>query len=439
MLLESIRLRNYRCHRDLRVRFDPRFNAIVGVNGSGKTSLLRAICDAMSAFTQRLSIPSGHYHPLQDPTVVRVEVQDSAGRLRFEPQYPVKVDAEAVAFNTRCKWSIAKSNAEGNPIFEGSSPGDAWEINQRNSLGAVGTDSATHLPVIAFYRATRQWNQAAPSEMAAATKRDSKLSGYSFWADAALDYAELQGWAIGKCLERLESSSEQRLPFDQIDDDELALVNGAIAGAVEGAKGLRYDFKQKSLLIEWHKNPDGIREPTQFENLSDGQRSIVGLVSDIARRMCLLNPLLRNTVMSETPGVVLIDELDLHLHPKWQRILTTGLKRAFPSVQFIVASHSPQVLGELKPGEIIVLSSNGMSHPEVSFGLDSSLVLEDIMGSDRRNASVAKRLSELFAQLENNDLVGARKILETLRTEAPGVPELDGANALLLRKEVLGK
>jgi predicted ATP-binding protein involved in virulence len=440
MLLESIHLTNYRGHRDLTVQFDPHFNVLVGVNGSGKTSLLSAICDAMAAYTLHLPIPVGPYSPLQGMSVVRMEVQETAGRLRFEPQFPVRIRATGVAFSTRCQWSIAKSSAEGNPQFEGPSPGDAWQVRQRNSLASMGTDSGTVLPVVAFYRATRQWSQSAPSAIAAATKRESKLHGYSYWADAALDFAEFQGWAITKCFERLESSSEEQLRFDQIHDDELALVNEAIGSAVDGAKGLRYDFKQKSLLIEWQNLANGrIREPTQFENLSDGQRSIIGLVGDIARRMCLLNPLLGRKVVTDSPGVVLIDELDLHLHPQWQRLLTIGLKKAFPALQFIVASHSPQVLGELKPEEIIVLNKNGASHPEISFGLDSSLVLEGIMESGRRNSDVSRRLSDLFTRLESNDLEGARKILAILAIEAPGVPELDGANALLRRKEVLGK
>jgi predicted ATP-binding protein involved in virulence len=224
--------------------------------------------------------------------------------------------------------------------------------------------------------------------------------------------------------------------FQSIQDDELALVNAALTQAVEGAKGLKYDLKQKSLLVEW---ADELRDPTAFENLSDGQRAVIGLVSDIACRICLLNPHLGLQVVQQTPGVVLIDELDMHLHPKWQRILTSGLKRAFPTVQFIVASHSPQVLGELQPEEIIVLRPEGISHPQVSYGLDSSAVLEEIMGANARTASVEVQLSQLFSYLEQGSLDSARNLLGQLKSTAPGIPELAGAEALLKRKEVLGR
>ncbi|MCU0757390.1 MAG: AAA family ATPase [Xanthomonadales bacterium] len=162
-------------------------------------------------------------------------------------------------------------------------------------------------------------------------------------------------------------------------------------------------------------------EPTAFEHLSDGQRAVIGLVADIARRMCLLNPQLGTEVTRQTPGVVLIDELDIHLHPRWQRILTRGLKAAFPAVQFIAASHSPQVLGELHPEEILLLRPGGTAQPQVSYGLD------------------AQQLGEVFEALERGDLTRARGLIEQLRDTAPGVPELAGAQALLRRKEILGR
>ena len=155
--------------------------------------------------------------------------------------------------------------------------------------------------------------------------------------------------------------------------------------------------------------------------------------------MCILNPQLGHEVTNETPGVVLVDELDMHLHPRWQRILTSGLKRAFPKVQFIVASHSPQVLGELKPEEIILLRPSGTAHPQVSYGLTSSQVLEEIMDATARTPDVEKLLSEVFELLERGELHIAKEKLEALQATAPGIPELAGAQALLRRKEVLGR
>ncbi len=361
------------------------------------------------------------------------------GRFRFEPQYPVVVSAKGQAFGLPCDWNVVKANDIAHALVVGISPGDFMQ--NRGIPGAgfeqMGFDSV--MPLVAFYRANRQWNGGSPGEMQAATEKTSRTDAYESWSDASLDSSAFQGWVIAKCLERFQTSSETGRSFDEIDDDELAVVSAALGIAVEGFKGMRYDMHQKSLLIDLEVSQGGRREPTSFENLSDGQRAVIGLVADIARRMCLLNPILGSQVTLQTPGVVLIDELDVHLHPRWQRMLTIGLKRAFPALQFIVASHSPQVIGELHPDEIILLRPEGTAHPQVSYGLDSSQILEEIMGATARNADVEKRLADLFEHMERNQLELARDEISRLKNDVPGLPELAGAEALLKRKQVLGR
>lgn len=438
MQIDSITLQNYRCHADLPVSFGAGFNVLVGVNGSGKTSLLKGLCEAINGLMIGMN---AHQMPsLNDAGHVRLLAVNSQGRFRYEPQYPVKISTGGEAFEAGCSWTVTKASQVSHAEITGQFPGQVWQAIQRDiGPAAEAKRAAIALPLVAFYRANRHWNQAQPNELQSATQRDSRIDGYAKWWDASLDSVALQGWAIGKCLERFQVSSETGVAFDAIDSDELALVNAALAAAVEGVKGLRYDLKQKSLLVEWLDVEGEARDPTAFENLSDGQRVVTGLVADIARRMCLLNPQLGTEVTEKTPGVVLIDELDMHLHPRWQRILTGGLKRAFPKVQFIVASHSPQVLGELKPEEIILLRPSGTAHPQVSYGLTSSQVLEEIMGSDARAPEVQAMLNDAFDVLERGELLVARKKLTELEAVAPGIPELAGAWALLLRKEVLGR
>jgi predicted ATP-binding protein involved in virulence len=222
-------------------------------------------------------------------------------------------------------------------------------------------------------------------------------------------------------------------------EDELSLVNAVVRDAVEGASELRYDFRQKSLLVEWLPTRQPMEHVSTFDNLSDGQKTIICLVADIARRMCLLNPHLGMNVIKETPGVILIDELDVHLHPRWQRLIVHSLKTVFPAVQFIATSHSPQILSELQPEEIILLHHDGVDHPRVSYGLDSSRVLEEIMGADARPEAVEALIHQVFAALEDKDLSVARAKIAELRATAPGLPELGGAEALLKRKEAIGR
>ncbi|AIP33628.1 hypothetical protein DR64_1359 [Paraburkholderia xenovorans LB400] len=434
MKIDKVRLTNYRCHRDIAVSFSPHFNVLVGANGSGKTSLLKGIAELFNGFVGGVSSKS--IAPTLTADSVRVERIDIQGRLRFEEQYPVSVLAEGSIGDKRLSWGVTREAPTGNFTYLGGQPGDVWKTA---SDKGVNTALAKKLPILAFYQANRQWNLNRASELEAATSKDGRMNAYNNFFNASSDAASLQTWVISKCLERFQVSSETNRLFDEVTDDELALVNGALANAIGEIQGIKFDMREKSLLVEWKQSAGSSRSATVFGNLSDGQKAVVGLIVDIARRICLLNPQLGQSAIKETPGIVLIDELDMHLHPKWQRALTLGLQSAFPSVQFIVASHSPQILGEMKPEQIIVLTGGTTSNPQVSYGLDSSAVLEEIMDVPARPLEVANELSALFEALERNELNVARQHLAKLRAGAPGIVELNRAEALLKRKEVLGR
>jgi predicted ATP-binding protein involved in virulence len=171
-----------------------------------------------------------------------------------------------------------------------------------------------------------------------------------------------------------------------------------------------------------------------FSNLSAGQQTMLALVADIAIKVvtqnnylvreetaALLNGLLPD-VLARTPGVVLIDELDVHLHPRWQRRVATDLKATFPKIQFVCTSHSPQVIGEIAPDEIRLLDDEaGGRVPDQSFGLDSNAVLEDVMGTNSRTPNAEKAIDAIEDALEEGDLALARDELEHLKELQHGV------------------
>jgi len=415
MHLKSVQLKNYRRLANFELRLQPGFNALVGVNGSGKSSILNAICEALGVAVTGL-------HVNLPADTARREIQRSNGRVYFTSHYPVELSVTGVF-------------PEGEQVYGRFRTDNvsSWGVSGRLDPPWIGKSGVR--PMVAYYRSSRCWQPVQAETLQAATSRPTPEDGYRQWQDASASASELQVWAISKCLERFQVSSATGVLFDDIHDDELALVNSALALALEDVRGLRYDIKEKSLLVERG------HDLFPFEQLSDGEKVTIGLVADIARRMCLLNPMLGQKTIEQTEGVVMIDELDLHLHPAWQRKLTRGLKATFPKVQFIVATHSPQVLAELKPEEIILLRSEEglIDRPRVSYGLDSSSVLEIIMGTSPHPPEIEIALKALFSQLESGDLEGARRILLRLRSEAPGLPELTRAEALLKRKQVLGR
>jgi predicted ATP-binding protein involved in virulence len=433
MLFHSIQIQNYRLYSDFGVKFRPGMNVVAGVNGSGKTSLLKAVREVMTGFTQLWPISGGvDGGTLQEPDV-RIQVTSENGRFRFEPQYPASINASATAFGSECDWTLLRRSQANSIEWNGSFPGKPLAPGGH---AAMQSETSTTLPVLAFYPAYRQWPGSVVNEMAAATQRESRTDGYHGWSEASSEVSVLLRWAIGKSLERLQLASERGPAPVAVNDDELAIVNAALVKVVEGVHGLRYDFARKALVVDWSERG---RSPTLFDNLSDGQRVAIALVADIARRMCLLNPHLADRVTDETDGVVLIDELDIHLHPRWQRMMVVGLTKAFPKVQFIASTHSPQILSELAPEQIILLSDTEAIHPVASYGLDSSRVLEQIMGADSRPSKIEARLAELFQTIERNDFARAHGLLLGLTADTPGLPELVRAEMLLKRKEVLGR
>jgi predicted ATP-binding protein involved in virulence len=433
MHIGSIQLLNYLKHRDLTVNFNSQFNVIAGRNGSGKTSLLRALTDAMVGFTNFTN-----YSPWQawigKDGVAHEECVSYGASVRFEPHYPVRVSVSGYLDTLCLEWAVHKNSAVDHAKVHGVTP--FTRLQQFGNINSEEAKSAT-LPVILFYQADRNWPAVTANMMQAATQKVSRDHAYNNWLTASSDNTTLQTWVVSKSLERLQAAQDGAVSADAIQGDELSVVVQVICAALPECQDVRYDMAKKSIIVKW--SVDGEVQRVPYEQLSDGQRTIMGLIADIARRMVVLNPHLGTKVCFKTPGIVLIDELDIHLHPKWQRQIANGLKAAFPNVQFITASHSPQILGELSPDEIIVLGSDGASHPQVSYGLDSSAVLEEIMGASARTAPVETQVSQLFVALEQGQLGQARDLLSQLKAMAPGIPELAGAEALLKRKEVLGR
>jgi len=206
-----------------------------------------------------------------------------------------------------------------------------------------------------------------------------------------------------------------------------------------------FDGERSELVL----SIEGRAQP--FGNLSAGQRMMLALVADIAIKAVTQNnylvpedTLARSNgalpdVLAETPGVVLIDELDVHLHPRWQRRVATDLKSTFPKIQFVCTTHSPQVIGEVAPEEIRMLDEAALGRaPAQSYGLDSNVILELVMGADSRTPLGTKAIEAVEAALEGGELDYAREELERLRELQHGdTPDTTRLEATINNLEVL--
>ena len=151
--------------------------------------------------------------------------------------------------------------------------------------------------------------------------------------------------------------------------------------------------------------------------LSDGEKCTLALFGDIARRLAIANPSLDDPLQGD--GVVLIDELELHMHTSWQRKVISMLKKTFPNIQFIITTHSPQILGEVYHDfNVYALSRNGSDIQVVQttgmFGMDSNSILEDKMETDSVSAIIKQKTEEMYSLLELKDFDGAENIADEI-------------------------
>jgi predicted ATP-binding protein involved in virulence len=296
------------------------------------------------------------------------------------------------------------------------------------------TDSA--YPLLLCYGTYRRFEHNTVRAFQAKTTFSGQRGvAFEDWADAGATATRLTEWIKDQTLVSLQQEFRERDPNRSLPTPsplrQLALIQQAVADAVEGANTIEFDAQRKDIVIGF---ADGARK--DFSGMSDGQRALIGLVADIARRACVLNaPFLGARTLLETPGLILIDELDLHLHPRWQRRVVGDLKRIFPNIQFFATTHSPQIIGECRPEEIVLLTPTGQKRPMGSYGMDSNWVLECVMEAEGRDPGVAREITELFDEIEDGKFEEARARIARLRREIGDAPDLVGAESYIWRVE----
>lgn len=164
--------------------------------------------------------------------------------------------------------------------------------------------------------------------------------------------------------------------------------------------------------------------------LSDGEKCLTAMLGDLALRLAICNPAMENPLKGD--AVVLIDELEQHLHPVWQGSLIPGLLKTFPNCQFIVTTQSPLILSGVQPDSIwIMQETDAPYHPERSYGMDSSELLREVMGAPSRPADVTAALDNIDSLLDADRFDEARTAIQELAAKTGKIPAIYGANSYL--------
>jgi predicted ATP-binding protein involved in virulence len=213
-------------------------------------------------------------------------------------------------------------------------------------------------------------------------------------------------------------------------DRQLSAVRKAIESFMDGFTNIK--IKRKPRL---HMAIDKNGQTLNVSQLSQGEKSLMALVGDIARRLAMMNPALTNPL--EGDGVVLIDEVDMHLHPKWARDIIANLTKTFPNCQFILTTHSPLVISDSKDILVYALDDGELKQKPSQYGQDANTVLLEVMGTNFRNDKVAKQLQELNELIQDRNLEEAQNKLEALQKELhEDNVELRKAKWLLRKEEI---
>lgn len=399
MRIDKLQLKNFRGYVDQSFEFHPQFNLIIGENASGKTSLLEGLERACASFF--LGIGGQDASSIREDDV-RVQAMQQGDTVKLEGQYPVEFIAEGSVRNSSTKWSRAlkdrgrRTTREKAKSIQGHAENLAKNVREGNQV---------ILPLFSHYGSGRLWVQ--PKDMRGDPKDDdksltSRLDGYRFSNDPRINVADLMRWMKSERYVALEQGRD-RFGF--------AAAKEAMRSCLPGCRSLDYSALEKTLVVELESKGE-----LPFHLLSDGQRIMLALVADIAFKAAHLNPHLEDRVLLETPGVVLIDELDLHLHPRWQRHVVADLKKTFPKIQFFATTHSPQVIGETPHKEVILLQTHGDWHrPLQTLGLSSDEVLSGVQDAPVLTAQADKDFKELDRLIEDLDFEAARKKIEAIR------------------------
>ncbi|WP_437322865.1 AAA family ATPase [Sorangium sp. So ce381] len=383
--LDRLSLRNFRCFTACEVELHGKLTVLVADNGHGKTAILDAIGIALGLFVDTVS-GIQKYRGFDREDVRHVPAEDGAMRAAL----PTEIEASGSVDGKRIRWSRALA---GDGARARTTTKDAGELRRaaqglrdRIDAFAAGPGKARPLlPLVAFYGTGRLWSEHRLTE----GKRGpdpatlGRLSGYIDCLSSSSSFKTFVAWYEDMANAARNPASVAYGPQER-PEKLLAAVRKATRAvlAPTGWHSLDWDFEQRKLVVE---HADHGRLP--LSALSDGVRNMVALVADLAHRCVRLNPHFGEEAARSTPGILLIDEVDMHLHPRWQQLVVDLLRKVFPEMQMVVTTHSPHVLSTVDVDSIrIIRHRDGETVLDTptfqTRGVESADVLAAIMGVD---------------------------------------------------------
>ena len=344
MKIRELTLRNYRVFAEHPpFKFAERFTVVAGVNGRGKTALLDGLALLCSRFLPQVSSARDRYRTIT-PTEVNLGTKTA--------DLVMKVNCAGIPLEYKLTYEKGRRKIKSTKLSA------AVKREVRNAYG--DTKRADDAAPLAVYYTTDRAGYRLPKKIPIEVPRGQAAAYSGALSNRTVNFRDFMArYRSAVVVERTEQWDNP----NYLGDSAIAAISHALTTFLGGFENLRVEEEPLRLVVD--KEGVGL----DVSQLSDGERSFLAMICDLGRRLTLANPLLGNPLHGT--GVVLIDELELHLHPKWQREMTEKLRKTFPNIQFIATTHSPFVIQALKPGELINLD------PE-EFGEYADKSIEDI-------------------------------------------------------------
>ena len=422
--IDKLEVQNYRKFESFVINFDQQLTVLVGDNGSGKSTLIDAACVALGSIFQKIENASSY--PIDKSDVRRIVVKQGQQSVPLS-QYAACISAKGVADKEVIEWSRSLNSAKGRTTRVDAS--NIIAIGERLQKQSAQGDADIVLPILVRYGTSRLWQQGREAE----DVLPNRTRGYEGALQAASNESRMNAWFKMQSLWEWQKRKKNIL-FTTV-CETLALCFDA-AAAVNDAM-VEYDGELLQLVFSYH-DAGGEYRRDWLSSMSDGYRGTLSLIADIAYRMATLNPALGERVL-QTPGVVLIDEIDLHLHPKWQARILGDLINIFPNVQFIVTTHSPIVVSSVPKKQIRVLGETSAEVPAVeTIGRDAKDILNSVLGASSRPLDIAKRFASFNDAIDREAYDGAKTILDEIESRIGGDdPDVVAGRTTLELEELL--
>ncbi len=419
MKIKEINLENFRGFNNLTLHVNGKNVVLVGTNGAGKSTILNAAIILLSRVVEALT--NGESKKIN---LTEADIKNGQQNLK------IKLTLTYNGFEREIE--IAKSRAE----YPKSKSKLTVKDNTKEIIARIkqkmDEKGEFNAPVFVNYPVHRNvldlpFNSKIRHEF-------DQFSAYQNCFSSGVDFKFFFEWYRNQ--EDLENEQKVAAGLDY-QDKQLKAVRQAVYNFMPGFSELKIMRKGKMRMVI--KKGQHALEVNQ---LSNGEKCTLAMIGDLARRLALANPSLENPL--EGIGIVFIDEIELHLHPAWQREIVNRLQSTFPNIQFILSTHSPQVLGEIRSAQIFFVTENEMGEDirvhrvPTLFGKDSNMILEQFMGAAEKNEEIKEQQHQLFKLIMDCKYIEAKKLLDKLvGILGSDDPRLIKADLILKRKESL--